>query len=449
MKISKLIIKNFKSYENIEFSDNCNKLNDVNLFIGSNASGKTNLIQVFEFLKLIKKVGINKGIMFFGGFSKLKNFNNQNNTISIEIEIEQNEKSIFRENSDTNIVKLKTKFSYLISLNNTESNKYDLYEKILFHELFILEDLEGNKIKDLNTELVYGLENIKGKFKLISNEDKIEKYYDNQELNLRLSAPFVESFIAELNSNYKNKSVLEYPGVFIPSNIFDFGIYDIDAKKAKSTWADIYVDALDKNAENLTVIINQIQKDENKENYEQFIADVAGILDFIEDIRVENFNGQLTLQVKEKGNKNYTESHLLSDGTISIIALIVALYYQENDIIIIEEPEHGVHPALISQFVKKLYNVADFYDKQIIITSQSSVILKNIYFISHLKDIFTIQRNKKNFSYAKQTNFDSFKDFLHNFDDNIPNINELKNNELIEFINEIGIENLQIQNRIK
>jgi len=396
MKISKLVIKNFKSYENIAF-ENSNKLGDVNLFIGANASGKSNLVQVFELLKSIKKDGINKAVMQFGGISKIKNFNIDNNIISIEIELDVNEKITYKEFAENKIVKQKTKISYILNLiyDPRPPSKFNTYEKILFHEVYVLENNENEKIKDLSSELIYGIENTYGKFKLETNEDKVIKYFVPEEFDLMIVSPYPMSFIEELNSNYKNKSVLEYPGVFIPSNIFDFGIYDIEPKKVKKSWEDGYAHFLEKNAENLTLIINQIQNDENKENFEQFIADVERILTFVEKIRVDSSNEKLTVKVKEKHNNIETDSQLLSDGTISIIALIVALFYQNNDIILIEEPEHGVHPAILDILVSMFYEVAEYQNKQLIITTHSPELLRNLN--NKLDDLFLI-RKESNFS---------------------------------------------------
>ena len=435
MKITKLIINNFKSYKEIEFNSQINQLNDVNLFVGTNASGKTNLMQVFDFLKLIKNGSIHKAISSFEGLLRLKNFNSDNNIISIEIEFLQNEKDIhLKIDENYNLRIIKNKFSYKINIIEDKKSKsgFQLYEKILFYENRVLEDKKGKKIDsslhDFASKVISGLENKNGKYNFIINKDKYH--------SLKIEQKLVE----ELNLRYKNKSILEFPGAFLPSNIFDFGIYAIEPKIAKLPNPDAIPYSLDKNGENLVQVINQILKNDDKEIGKQFIADVAGILDFVEDIKIQAIGGRLYLKVKENYNKVYTHGEQLSDGTISIIALIVALYYQEHDIIFIEEPEHDIHPKLIDYLVDKLYSVAKNKKKQIFITTHSPVLLKNVYYKSGLNDIFTIQRNRKmnNTSMIKKPNLDTFKDFLEEFNED----------ELKEFIKEIGIDNLFIQNSI-
>jgi hypothetical protein len=40
-------------------------------------------------------------------------------------------------------------------------------------------------------------------------------------------------------------------------------------------------------------------------------------------------------------------SYRLSDGTVELMALIVALYFTRTHLLIIEEPDRHLHPALI------------------------------------------------------------------------------------------------------
>lgn len=63
MKISKIEIENFKSFENI-----CANLNNFNVVVGECASGKSNFIEAIRFLKDISENaenGINKHGNYF------------------------------------------------------------------------------------------------------------------------------------------------------------------------------------------------------------------------------------------------------------------------------------------------------------------------------------------------------------------------------------------------
>lgn len=379
MKITKLIVNNFKSFGTLEFSnENNKKLNDVNILVGANASGKSNFIQIFEFLKEIKKSGIENTVKKkYKGINNIKNFNTNKKNIAIEIELSSYEKTFIRNLSEINdIYRERTKIEYKINLIQLPGNKFDIQEKITFYEKYITVNIETKEYVDLSSHHIYGIENNYGKFKLFTNNNDVKKFnlQEDEESFLDLSLPFPVTFIETLNSRYKDKSILEYEGVFIPADIFDFGIFDFEPKKQKGAKDDLNTTILDKTGEDLIPVIKQILQDEEKS--EQFLAEISSMLDFIEKISIEEFGTKIDLQIKEKCNSISTESSLLSDGTITIIAIIVALYYQNHSVIFIEEPEHGIHPSLIADLIDMIYDVAESFDKQIIITTHSPEILR-------------------------------------------------------------------------
>jgi len=68
MKITNLHVENFKSIKKLELS-----LNEFNIMVGANASGKSNLVNVFRFIGDILLRGIDNAIALQGGISYLTN----------------------------------------------------------------------------------------------------------------------------------------------------------------------------------------------------------------------------------------------------------------------------------------------------------------------------------------------------------------------------------------
>lgn len=68
MYIKKMTISNFRSFDHLEIA-----LNDFNILIGSNASGKSNFIEVFKFLRDITNHGLKNAISMQGGVEYLRN----------------------------------------------------------------------------------------------------------------------------------------------------------------------------------------------------------------------------------------------------------------------------------------------------------------------------------------------------------------------------------------
>ena len=74
MAITKLTVENFKSFDKLEV-----ELRPFNIIVGSNASGKSNLLDVFKFLRDIADDSLESAIGIRGGAETLRNFNLDDN----------------------------------------------------------------------------------------------------------------------------------------------------------------------------------------------------------------------------------------------------------------------------------------------------------------------------------------------------------------------------------
>ena len=135
------------------------------------------------------------------------------------------------------------------------------------------------------------------------------------------------------------------------------------------------------------------------------------ILPFIDDIKIENnVNKSVFFKVKESYNKKEFPSYMLSDGTVNILAVIVALYFQnDNDIIVLEEPERNIHPKLLSILVNILSDVSK--KKQIFVTTHNPFIIKE----ANLEDVILVSRDNNGISETSKPLEDTrIKKFLEN-----------------------------------
>jgi predicted ATPase len=113
----------------------------------------------------------------------------------------------------------------------------------------------------------------------------------------------------------------------------------------------------------------------------------------------------------------------MSAGTIHIIALIVALYFEAKPLIIIEEPERNIHPFLISKVMHMFADAAQH--KQIIVTTHNPEMVK----YADLSHILLAYRDDNGFStISRPADKEQVKTFLQN---------------------EIGIEELFVQDLLR
>ncbi len=135
---------------------------------------------------------------------------------------------------------------------------------------------------------------------------------------------------------------------------------------------------------------NSSQNGSHKENiwvYEQVAARLSELLiDDIYEVSVDRDEKRqlLTLQVKDRNGTIYPAREL-SDGTLRFLALaVLELYPTSHDVICLEEPENGIHPARIQALLQLLQDIAVDVDipvdrdnplRQVIINTHSPTVV--------------------------------------------------------------------------
>ena len=164
--------------------------------------------------------------------------------------------------------------------------------------------------------------------------------------------------------------------------------YDFDPRKAQQAVPPTGSRELDANAENLSVVLREILR--RPESKKRLINLVSVLLPFVHDLGVNEFGfGQLITMLTERFSD---KSHRLpaafaSDGTIACLALVVALYFQENAVAVFEEPDRHVHPHLASRIMQMMNEVTD--DTQVIVTTHNPELLRH----ANLEDILLVTRD--------------------------------------------------------
>lgn len=396
MKIKKIKAENFKSYKKVDI-----ELNDLNFIIGGNASGKSNYVNILKFFNDIIYYGLDDAILLQGGIKYLFNSNSRKNSsilLYFEIDLEEEEKSIF-------------------GIFPSEKNLY--LPSLLKYTLKIKPNEKGEGYKVSNEKIEIKFEQLK--------KDK-DKIYVNDSFNLNVNKDSNCKIIDNFNNKNNNDEflTLNYIERFIKRggnllyNFFSaFGIfyrydskikiYNFDVNLLKSPSSIVARSELEENGSNLVNIIQQLLK--NKAKKEKLNKLIKMILPFIDDIKIENnVNKSVFFKVKESYNKKEFPSYMLSDGTVNILAVIIALYFQDdNDIIVLEEPERNIHPKLLSTLVNILSDVSQ--KKQIFVTTHNPFIIKE----AKLEDVILVSRDNNGISEISKPLEDTrIKKFLEN-----------------------------------
>lgn len=432
MTITNLKVSNFKSIDNLDLS-----LEDFNVIIGTNASGKSNFVQIFKFINNIALFGLDNAISMQGGLSYLININKDSPAVfSLDITSKPDRPFKITTNKKKKLIGTKiNEVTYKFALSvNKEKNSYKIVKdnlklKCTFYELKYIKETE--KIMNRLTEPSKIRGNIVEDKKITDGEINISK--SGKKTLINVDGPIEgidvlpDYLIRMMNDeSIKNELLIETPISFIPvrwKNIFSsISTFDFDPKLCKRATLITGKSKLEENGENLSIVLKKIIDDE--EDREKFLNLLAELMPFVSDLEVDSFvDRSIIFKLKEKYSDEYLAASFISDGTINLITLIIALYFERNvtnNLTIIEEPERNMHPSLISGMVDMMKDASR--DKQIMITTHNPELLKKM----NLENLFLISRDKEGYSrIIKPNEKEEIKLFLEN---------------------EIGIEELFIQN---
>ncbi len=416
--IKKIKASNFKSFDDIEV-----ELSKFNILIGANASGKSNFVRLFGFIRDVKKFGLENAISMQGGIEYLKNINiNKSKFFSTEIVSIPDEdagffvKSIAESNNKRfyGIEPYETVYKFSLNGSRNKQGYIILEDNLKLKCNFVILELDDNAISE--------------KKKVGQGEIIISKKGTKTDVQLQLPAGVLiknnEIFPLLLSKRKKdNRLLLESVPSYAISNDFEqISIYDFDPKLPKKAIQITGKADLEEDGSNLAIVLQKILNQKKMEK--KFSNLIEDILPFIADIDVEKLADKSFLfKLKETYSKNYLPASLISDGTINITALIIAIYFEKNPITIIEEPERNIHPHLISKLVSMMKDSSQ--NKQIIVTTHNPELIK----YADLEDILLVKRNNIGFSVIIR-----------------PYQNE---NVQIFLKNELGIENLFVQNLLE
>lgn len=417
MHIKTINIANFKSFRHADI-----QLGRFNVLIGPNASGKSNFIQLFRFLKEIISEGLDNAISLQGGVEYIRNLNllSEKDMLEFDISLVPDDDAgfVIPKNNEKYYISLHC-FDYSFKLSfakNTYKVKTDKALACIDFHLIKGDEKEKTGSGKLTMEMKDSLL----KMELTKDDDvPIEKHdlfpaYLIDSANFKKAAGNRPSLLIETIENYLpfRESVID---VF--ENI---PIYDIDPKHPKLARTVSGKAQLEENAENMAIVLKRILT--RKDDKRKFLNIINDILPYVESINVEDyFDRSLIIKLKETfSDKDYMPAFLMSSGTIFIIALIIALYFEDSKVAIFEEPERRIHPSLISKVVDMMLDVSE--SKQIILSTHNPEIVK----YAGVENLLFVSRNDDGFSTIER---------LHDKE------------EVKKFLeNEIGIEELYVQN---
>lgn len=395
MGIKEIKIKNFKSFEKVKLN-----FSDFNVVVGKNASGKSNLIQLFKFLSDIKKDGLCNAISMQGGVKYLRNINIGSEK-ELEIGIVFDPKAMFPsfiqpEDKGKKILLIKIKeviYKFVIKFLKRGENFRVIEENMVINNDFLMTGYQSKKrTLKINEEKKVG----SGSLTIKRIKEDIDFGYHKDLGDLKIDEDEVVPFFLKNQKIDQNKLIIESPFLIPFYGVEDFfdqiSVYDFDPKLPKKAVPITGKTELEEDGSNLAIVLKNIIN--NKDRKRKFSNIIRDLLPFIDRFGVQNLaDKSLLAKMKETYFEDqYIPASFVSDGTLNIIALITILYFERKPVAIIEEPERNIHPFLIAKTVEMLKEASK--KKQIIITTHNPEIVK----YAGVENLLLISRNKKGFS---------------------------------------------------
>ena len=389
LKVTHIEVKNFKTFGDISVD-----LKDINVLIGACASGKSHFVEIFEFLKDLT-YHFENAISKHGGNHLINyNFWNENNSCFIKVLFKNGDNNdnllrIYNSKSDKD-EELLIKFNdikYEVSFYPEKSGFCNFSHEIVefscdFYKLNNLDELskiQKNKLylKNINGKITAELENED----VLNVGDLIPQYIlDSVQIDYETkNTPIINSLLSSMPIRWNQ---------FFK----DIKYYDFNPKFTKFGLLDNNDNYLSEFGGNLSKILSKIINDDVKKR--KFLNLLNYLLPYIKNVDIGKGNDDRDIfKIVETYNDVFIPSYLVSDGTSNIIALIVALYFEKGNVILIEEPERNIHPELLSKLVQMMGEISR--EKQIILTTHSPEMLKyfeldNIHFISRDLEGFSV-----------------------------------------------------------
>jgi len=374
MKISRLRAQNFKSFDTVDV-----ELGDLNVLIGANASGKSNFLSILTFLRDIARDGLENAVsMQSGEIELLRN---------VQLGAEQPTNICVEMGHGLSDPGVPPEFGMEAGLSSESATmsgfQYDLGLQHDEFDFWVGEEC----VRWAGYFERYNEPSDDGVFDVRATDR--ESLTENGTRSASNGTPIGRGNTSKMSLLQKESvwSIFARE-IFSRFRVFDFGDGRLGTEGASQKGRS----QLEEDGGNVALVLRRLLKKEGKRR--KILNLATALLPFVEDLDVERLGGQsLLIKLQEPhAEGQYLPSSLLSEGTIRIVALLIALYFENRWVTAFEEPTTSLHPKLISQLMQMMKEVSE--EKQVFITTHNPEVIRHV----DLDDVYLVSRDADGFS---------------------------------------------------
>ena len=413
--ITNIQIKNFRSIQNGNIH-----LEPLTVIVGANSTGKSNLIKALDFVSDVVQYGIHDAIYQRGGFSEIlpKNIKNLSGLeiyfkIQIELEppnnwpnefgklvaiyelgIEQNQRGkikIKRESLELRSILL---LSFFLDKKWQAKENKDKVDKGIDNLASLRNsNFKINRIKLGKLSYETNVDFNSEQYQLLINWLGLKSLFDSKK-DLKTNTQNFEKLIGNLlntvrpGKENKDLPILSDERVFfaispqlrkIIAELDSISRYDLFINELRQEQVISNSDRVSITGDNIPSVVKSFVKEE-KVAWERISRTMSNISPYFLEVHSESLRaGKEYLVFEEVFKGRPIESWEASDGTLRALAILLCLEsHRKGSTILIEEPEHGLHPWAVKDLMEHMKETIRLKNIQVIVTTHSQQVLECI-----------------------------------------------------------------------
>ena len=195
-----------------------------------------------------------------------------------------------------------------------------------------------------------------------------------------LGSGHVEAKIVETAQSGESEGVNQLTASVIVNLLRNISVYQFhdtsDDSNFKKRWDVSDNSALRSHGGNLAAVLYRLQRHDIR-RYESICRQIGRVLPGFDRFELENDYGRVMLRWKAKWTGKTFGAHLTSDGSLRLFTLVTLLNLPSEmlpNVILLDEPELGLHPAgiaLVSGLIRAVSS-----ERQIIVATQSPLFVE-------------------------------------------------------------------------
>lgn len=356
-------------------------LDNFTVLTGPNGSGKSNFVDALNFLGEVYDDGLEFAVGRGGGYDNIAHRRTRRAKRPITVELHASLLAedarrglemfpIFESGKSVDIPhNLNLTYAHRFTLGVTSAKALSDFEV----------RTESIRITDSNGRPVLDIDRRSGRISATPHQAraKIGSLYRD------LLAPFYDPKMVELftERTLSNTALLTDRLFFSPTlglvkeSIGGTRVFQLNPYQCRSSGVSTPNATLARHGDNLPGAADFLRKNDAPA-WGRVVATMRSILPDLIAIEIAYTDDRrLALQFRERSVGRPWNTSEVSDGTVQMLALLIALFDRRAPVLIVEEPENSVHPWILRQFVDLCREVAG---KQIVLTTHSPVLLNYV-----------------------------------------------------------------------